>query len=61
MANVYSAFLATLIPQMLLWWQPPTRFGTAYHGFLGRVLTLIAGGVFKNGVRDLVASLGVHE
>ena len=58
MAIVYGAFLATLIPQMLLWWHLPTGFGTAYHGFPGWVLTLIAGGVFISGVRDLLASLG---
>lgn len=61
MAIVYGAFLATLVPQMLLWWELPTGFGTAYHGFPGWVLTLIAGGVFLSGIRDLLASFGVHE
>lgn len=61
MAIVYGAFLATLVPQMLNWWQLPTGFGTAYHGFPGWVLTLIAGGVFISGIRDLLASFGVHE
>jgi len=57
MGIVYGAFLAYLVPQMLVWVNEPTGFGTAYHGFPGWVLSLVAAGVFFSGVRDLMASL----
>ncbi len=57
MGIVYGSFLAYLIPQMLIWAGEPTGFGTAYHGFPGWVLSLVAAGVFFSGVRDLIASL----
>lgn len=56
MGIVYGAFLAYLAPNLIDWYTLPTGFGTAYHGFPGWVLTVIAAGVFVSGVRDLVAS-----
>ncbi len=57
MGIIYGAFLALLIPEMLKWKDLPAGFGTAYHGFPGWVLTLVAGGVFVSGIRDLTSSL----
>jgi uncharacterized protein len=56
MGIVYGAFLALLIPEMMKWYSLPLGFGTAYHGFPGWVLSLIAAGVAASGVRDLLAS-----
>ncbi len=56
MGIVYGAFLAYLVPQILIWRTLPTGFGTSYHGFPGWVLSLVAVGVFLSGVRDLAAS-----
>ena len=56
MGIVYGAFLAKLAPEWMRWLKEPIGFGTAYHGFPGWVLALIACGIFVSGVRDLVAS-----
>jgi hypothetical protein len=61
MGIVYGAFLAYLAPEMWRWSQLPVGFGTAYHGFPGWVLSLVALGVFVSGVRDLVASFGSNR
>lgn len=57
MGIVYGAFLAYLVPEMLLWSKQSTGFGAAYHGFPAWMLLVIAIGVFVSGVRDLAASL----
>lgn len=56
MGIVYGAFLAYLLPEAWKWSAQPSGFGTAYHGFPGWVLSIIAAGVFTSGVRDLAAS-----
>jgi hypothetical protein len=58
MVIVYGAFLAMLAPELIKWQALAAGFGTAYHGFPGWVLSLIAAGVAVSGVRDLLASLG---
>lgn len=60
MGIVYGAFLAVLIPEMMRWYTLPVGFGAAYHGFPGWVLSAIALGVFISGVRDMLASFGIH-
>ncbi|MCH7903083.1 MAG: hypothetical protein IH944_00790 [Armatimonadetes bacterium] len=57
MGIVYGGFLAFLLPEMWAWSHEPLGFGEAYHGIPAWILSLIAGGVFASGVRDLVASL----
>ena len=57
MGIVYGAFLAFLIPQLLLWSNLDTGFGPSHHGFPAWMLLVIAMGVFVSGVRDLVASV----
>ena len=61
MGIVYGAFLAYLVPEALRWYELQAGFGTAYHGFPGWVLTVVAVGVFVSGVRDLVASFRVRR
>ena len=56
MGIVYGAFLAFLIPEMLVWSARESGFGPSYHGFPAWMLLLIATGVFVSGVRDLIAS-----
>ena len=56
MGIVYGAFLAFLIPQVLMWSRLATGFGPSYHGFPAWILLVLAGGVLASGVRDLVAS-----
>jgi hypothetical protein len=56
MGIVYGAFLAYLIPSMVLWSRLDTGFGAADHGFPAWMLLVIATGVFVSGVRDLIAS-----
>ncbi len=57
MGIVYGAFLAYVVPEIWRWRELPSGFGTAYHGFPGWVLSVIAIGVFLSGVRDFMASL----
>ena len=56
MAIVYGAFLANLIPQVLLWITQPTGFTAVNHGWLSWLLSAFAAGVFFSGIRDVVAS-----
>ena len=56
MGIVYGAFLAFLIPEMVLWSRTATGFGPSYHGFPAWMLLVLAAGVFTSGIRDLVAS-----
>jgi len=58
MGIVYGAFLAYLVPEMLLWRHELTGWGASYHGFPAWVLAAVAAGVFVSGVRDLLASFG---
>jgi hypothetical protein len=56
MAIVYGAFLANLIPQVLLWISQPTGFAAVNQGWLSWLLSAFAAGVFFSGIRDVVAS-----
>ena len=56
MGIVYGAFLAFLIPQMIVWSRLATGFGPSYHGFPAWLLLALAAGVFTSGIRDLMAS-----
>jgi len=56
MGIVYGAFLAFLIPQVLMWSTLATGFGPSYHGFPAWILLVLATGVLASGVRDLIAS-----
>jgi hypothetical protein len=56
MGIVYGAFLAFLIPQMILWSKLATGFGPSNHGFPAWMLLGLAAGVFASGIRDLMAS-----
>jgi len=58
MGIVYGAFLAFLIPQMMMWSRLTTGFGPSDHGFPAWMLLVLAGGVFTSGMRDLIASAG---
>jgi len=55
MGIVYGAFLAYLIPEMIVWSKEPGGFGPSYHGFPAWLLLVLAAGVFASGVRDLIA------
>jgi hypothetical protein len=57
MGIVYGAFLAFLIPQLILWSRLATGFGASRHGFPAWILLALAAGVFVSGVRDLLASM----
>ncbi len=57
MGIVYGAFLAFLIPQVLLWARLETGFGPSYHGFPAWILLVLSIGVLVSGVRDLLASV----
>ncbi|MFM9874346.1 MAG: hypothetical protein ACKVQS_12880 [Fimbriimonadaceae bacterium] len=61
MGIVYGAFLAMLLPEMWKWSQLPAGWGASYHGIPAWLLLGLAIGVFVSGVRDLLASFGVHE
>jgi uncharacterized protein len=56
MGIVYGAFLANLLPQMLLWSREATRFAPAEYGAISWLMVFMAVGVFGSGVRDLWAS-----
>lgn len=58
MGIVYGAFLAFLIPEMLVWSRLPSGFGPSYHGFPAWMLLVLAAGVLASGIRDLIASSG---
>jgi hypothetical protein len=57
MGIVYGAFLAYLVPEMIVWSKEPAGFGPSYHGFPAWVLLVLAAGVFVSGVRDLIAGI----
>ena len=61
MAIVYGAFLATLIPQVLLWIARPTAFMPVRYGTLTWILSAFALGVLLSGVRDVYASFTQKE
>ena len=56
MAIVYGAFLANLVPEMIVWWRLPTGLGWSDHGILSWLMSALAAGVFLSGIRDLLAS-----
>ena len=57
MAILYGAFLANLVPQLILWSEGPTAFGPISYGVVSWLMTAMAVGVFGSGIRDLLASL----
>ena len=62
MGILYGGMLAFLIPVLLSWLSSPTALATASPDVsesLRRRLTMMAGGVFLSGVRDLYAALGL--
>jgi hypothetical protein len=62
MGIVYGAFLAHLAPTWLAWWSMPSTLAFTAASAPESVLwtlTIMAGGVFFSGVRDLAASFGV--
>jgi hypothetical protein len=56
MGIVYGAFLAFLIPELIVWSTLATGFGPSYHGFPAWILLVLAAGVLASGVRDLAAA-----
>jgi hypothetical protein len=56
MGIVYGAFLAFLIPELIVWATLATGFGPSYHGFPAWILLMLAAGVLASGVRDLAAA-----
>ncbi len=59
MAILYGAFLANLVPELVLWSREPSDFVCVYHGVVSWLMTAMAVGVFGSGIRDLAASRGV--
>jgi hypothetical protein len=57
MGIVYGGMLAFLAPVLWAWWQEPSGFVRADHGWASWVLAAMAIGVFGSGLRDLWASL----
>lgn len=60
MGILYGAMIANLLPTLKVWWSLPTAFvyaPAAIPNLLRWVLTLMAGGVFASGLRDLYAAL----
>jgi hypothetical protein len=57
MGLTYGAFLAYLVPEMIVWSQMPTGFAHESHGWLSWFLTAMAVAVTISGLRDLTASL----
>ena len=55
-AIIYGAFLAYLLPQVMLWSRQPTALASVQLGFLSWVLSFFALGVFLSGIRDVLAS-----
>lgn len=56
MAIIYGAFLAHLLPEVMLWARQPTSLTPVQLGFLSWVLSFFALGVFLSGIRDVLAS-----
>jgi len=56
MGIVYGLFLAYLIPNVWSWMHQPTGFGHVSYGPLSWLLSVMAGGVFLSGVRDMVSA-----
>jgi phosphatidylglycerophosphate synthase len=56
MGIVYGAFLAHLLPQMIIGSRLPTGFTQQSYGWLSWLLTMMAAGVFLSGLRDLLAA-----
>tara|TARA_B100000609_G_scaffold199664_1_gene205988 strand:+ start:4197 stop:4739 length:543 start_codon:yes stop_codon:yes gene_type:complete len=59
MAILYGAFLAYLIPEMLLWTKQPTGWHLVSYGWLSMIMSAMAIGVTLSGIRDLVASFSI--
>lgn len=61
MGITYGAMIASLIPVLRLWFREPTAMTLAASGapiLLKLSLTVMSGGVFLSGMRDLYASVG---
>ncbi|MBS1914527.1 MAG: hypothetical protein JST22_21260 [Bacteroidetes bacterium] len=57
MAIIYGAFLAHLVPQIVLWGRLPNALAATDYGPVSWIMTAFACGVFLSGVRDLAASM----
>jgi hypothetical protein len=57
MAIIYGAFLANLVPQLILWASGPAALTPTGYGDVSWVMTVMAVGVALSGARDLLASL----
>jgi hypothetical protein len=55
MGIMYGAFLACLLPELMIWLQRPSGFTRHDYGWLSWILTTMAVGVTISGARDLVA------
>ena len=60
MAILYGAFLANLVPQLILWSSGPSEFMPVSYGVVSWLMTAMAVGVFASGIRDLAASRAAH-
>jgi hypothetical protein len=55
MGIMYGAFLAYLLPELIIWTQNPAGFTPKSYGLLSWLLTAMAAGVLFSGFRDLMA------
>ena len=56
MAIIYGAFLAYLLPELVIWRQQPTGLTTVNYSWISWIMTAMAVGVLLSGIRDLWAS-----
>jgi len=61
MGIIYGAFLACLIPEMVIWSTRETTFSRTEYGLISGLMMLMAVGVASSGVRDLVASFRLGQ
>jgi uncharacterized protein len=56
MGIMYGAFLAYLVPELIIWLQRPSGFTQQDYGWLSWTLSAMALGVTISGARDLIAA-----
>jgi uncharacterized protein len=61
MGIAYGALMAYFAPILYNFWQMPTGFSRADHGWLSWAMGAMAVGVFGSGVRDLWSSLRMRS
>lgn len=54
MGIMYGAFLAYLLPELIIWAQNPAGFTPKSYGLLSWLLTAMGVGVLFSGIRDLL-------